>query len=550
MKTKIRGRISWAATLTATAGLAATAGVLPATAGVLPATAGVLPATAGVLPATAAAAPRPASAAPTAAASTAAEPAVPVLDWKPCDHRFYCATARVPLNYSDPRGAHIGVAVISSRATGPGRSLGWLFFNGGGPNPQVSTMSRVYPNLPAAWRERYNIITFDPRGMGYSTQIRCFPTEAAENALLGDLPVFPVGRKQQEAYDRAYAKLDARCARDAGPLLDHDSSADIARDMNLLREAVGDPVLNYYGASYGTLLGAIYANLFPASTGHMILDGNLNPVAWSTGNSQVPALVRLDSAQASEATMTAFLRLCGEATTKACAFSAGTPAATAAKWNKLLCLVSRHPVNPGGQQGTYTYADLVQSVDLGSVAQWQSSAALLQQLWTAATRGKPSPTPAPSAAPAPASPGPGYYQGVEQTLAIMCADSPNPRDPAAYAAAAALGTFAPRYAWTTLGCADWPAAAAQDRYTGPWNRPTASTILLLANTGDPVTAYQDSVAMSHDLARARLLTVDGYGHTTGSNPSTCAIDYAVSYTLTGALPAPGTVCQQSVIPFP
>jgi hypothetical protein len=144
--------------------------------------------------------------------------------------------------------------------------------------------------------------------------------------------------------------------------------------------------------------------------------------------------------------------------------------------------------------------------------------------------------------------GPTDYSGEEQQLAIMCADSPNPRDPAAYAAA--INTFAPTYAWNTLGCADRPAAAAQDRYTGPWNRPTASTILLLANTGDPVTAYQDSVAMSHDLANARLLTVDGYGHTTGNNPSTCAIDDAVTYTLTGALPAPGTVCQQDTNPFP
>ncbi len=528
MKPKIRGRISWTAALIAAAGLAATGALLGA----------------------AAAAPRPASATPTAVASKSAEPAVPVLEWKPCDDGFYCATARVPLNYSDPHGTQISIAVISSRATGPGPSLGWLFFNGGGPNPQVSTMSRVYPNLPAAWRERYNIITFDPRGMGYSTQIRCFPTEAAENKLLGNLPVFPVGTAQQAAYERAYAQLDARCAADAGPLLDHDSTADIARDMNLLREAVGDPVLNYYGASYGTLLGAIYANLFPANTGRMILDGNLNPVAWSTGNSQVPAQVRLDSPQASQATMTAFLDLCGKATAKACAFSAGTSAATTAKWDKLLRLVSKHPVNLGGQQGTETYADMIASVDLGSVAQWQSDAAQLQQLWIVATGGKLSPSPTPSPAPAPPTSGPSYYFGVEQQLAIMCADSPNPRDPAAYAAAAAAGTFAPGYAWTTLGCADWPAAAAQDRYTGPWNRPTATTILLLANTGDPVTAYQDSVAMSRDLARARLLTVDGYGHTTGNNPSTCAINDAVTYTLTGALPAPGTVCQQNGTPFP
>jgi pimeloyl-ACP methyl ester carboxylesterase len=524
MNRKIRGRISWAAALTATAGLAATVGILSGAA----------------------------SAAPMkTAAVRSAGPAIPVLAWKPCDHGFYCATAHVPLSYNDPRGAQISIAVISSRATGPGPSLGWLFINGGGPNPQVSSMPGAYSNLPAAWRERYNIITFDPRGMGYSTQIRCFPTEEAENALLGNLPVFPVGKAQEEAYDQAYAKLDARCARDAGPLLDHDSTADIARDMNLLREAVGDPVLNYYGASYGTLLGAIYANLFPAATGRMVLDGNLNPVAWSAGNSHVPAFARLDSPQASEATMAAFLDLCGKAATSACAFSAGTPAATTAKWNKLLRLVSKHPVNLGGQQGTYTYADTVASVNLGRVAQWQDDAVVLQQLWTAATGGQPTPPPAPGPSPTPPPPsGPSYYIGTEQQLAILCSDSPNPRDPAAYAAAAAVDTFAPTWVWNTLGCADWPTAAAQDRYTGPWNRPTASTILLLANTGDPATAYQDSVAMSRDLNRARLLTVDGYGHTTGNNPSTCAIDDAVNYTVTGDLPAPGTVCQQNGTPFP
>jgi pimeloyl-ACP methyl ester carboxylesterase len=530
MRPRIRGKISRAAALTMTAGLAVTAGALS-----------------GV----AAAAPGPTSATQVTAAPKPARPAVPPLDWKPCDHGFYCATARVPLNYRHPRGTKISIAVISSRATGPGRSLGWLFLNGGGPNPQVSTLSRVYPNLPAAWHERYNLIMFDPRGMGYSTQIRCFPSQAAERKLLGDLPVFPVGKAQVATYERAYAKLDARCAGDAGPLLDHDSTADIARDMNLLREAVGDPALNYYGASYGTLLGATYANLFPAHTGRMILDGNLDPVAFSTGNRRLPALVRLRSPQASGATMTAFLDLCAKAATKACAFSAGTPAATTAKWHKLLRLVSKHPIKlPGG--GTYTYADTIASVDLGSVAQWQSSAALLQRLWTAATGGKPGPSRTPSPAPAPKSQGsgPGYYFGLEQQLAIMCADSPNPRDPADYAAAAARSTFAPDYAWTTLGCAHWPAAAAQDRYTGPWNRRTASTILLLANTGDPITAYQDSVAMSHDLARARLLTVDRYGHTTGNNSSTCAVDDAVAYTLTGALPAPGTVCPQTVVPFP
>jgi pimeloyl-ACP methyl ester carboxylesterase len=522
MKPKIGRGISWTAALTVTAGLAAAVAVLPGTAS--------------------ATAPQPSG------------PVVPVLAWKPCHDGFRCATAHVPLNYRDPRGATISIAVISHRATRPGSSLGWLFFGGGGPQAQITPFLSTYPSLPAQWRERYNVITFDPRGMGYSTQIRCYPSEAAEKTALGNLAAgFPVGKAQEDAYERAYAKLDARCARDAGPLLEHDSSADTARDMNLLREAVGDPVLNYYGASYDTLLGAIYANLFPATTGRMILDGNINPVAWTAGDSRVPVYIRDDAAQGSQTTMTAFLDLCGKAAAKACAFSAGTPAETTAKWDTLLRLARKHSITiTGPQAGTYTYADVIDVPGqyLGFVAKWQLMATTMQELWTAATNGKPASSLAPRSSRASSSTsGSSLYWGPEQPAAVMCADGPNPRDLAAYAATTA-NVFTPSWTWNSYVCADWPAAAAQDRYTGPWNRPTASTILVIGNTHDPDTAYQNSVAMSHDLARARLLTVDGYGHTTGQNPSACAFTYVINYTLTGALPAPGTVCQQDATPFP
>ena len=129
------------------------------------------------------------------------------------------------------------------------------------------------------------------------------------------------------------------------------------------------------------------------------------------------------------------------------------------------------------------------------------------------------------------------------------------RDPGAYPAAARLalarsGLVGPPLAWQTEPCAAWPPAAGQDRYTGPWNRPTADAILVMGNTGDPITPYQDSVAMSRDLAKARLLTIHGYGHTEFNNPSTCATNYEVSYLLTGNLPPAGTVCPQDAAPFP
>jgi TAP-like protein len=190
-----------------------------------------------------------------------------------------------------------------------------------------------------------------------------------------------------------------------------------------------------------------------------------------------------------------------------------------------------------------------------------AGASLIQQLWVASAHpGHAAPAAAPDAPAQAASPAattapPAPYSGQEQQLAELCADGPNPRDPGVYPALARLAfawsrAFGLEFTWQSEECAAWPAGAAQDRYSGPWNRRTASTILLFGNTGDPATLYQSSVALSRELARARLLTIDGYGHTETDNPSTCALDYGLRYLLTGALPAAGTVCPQNATPFP
>src|SRR5215475_5053976 len=146
------------------------------------------------------------------------------------------------------------------------------------------------------------------------------------------------------------------------------------------------------------------------------------------------------------------------------------------------------------------------------------------------------------------------YTGLEQSFGVLCADTDDPHKAADYVAAARLararsGPFGLLDVWTDESCAAWPRIGGQDRYAGPWNRRTASTILVIGNTGDPTTAYQNSVAMARDLRRARLLTVEGFGHTEFFNPSTCANRYEFRYLITGALPPRGTVCQQTVRPF-
>jgi pimeloyl-ACP methyl ester carboxylesterase len=487
-------------------------------------------------------------AAPQASTTTVATPRIPVLNWTSCDDGFQCATARVPLDYRHPRGALVSIAVIRHLATGPGRPVGSLFVNGGGPTAQIQDFVADYPALPAVLRERFDLITFDPRGFGYSSPIQCFSSITAEDKLLAPVepfPTFPVGTRQTEVFERTYASFGAQCARRAGALLDHDTTADVARDMNLLREAVGARLLNYIGLSYATGLGAVYANLFPATVGRMVLDGNDDPVAWTSGGA-VPSFVREGDGPDSAAQTRAFLSLCGEQAASVCAFSAGSPTATEAKFATLVRRLQAHPVTIARQ--TYGYASVFSIVPPDNVSSWQPVAAQLQQLWLA-TSGLASH----SVGTGPAADAAGPYDGLEQTLAVVCSDSADPRNISDYLAAARAGSqyggFGELAAWSEAPCAYWPAAAGQDRYTGPWNRPTAGTILVIGNTDDPVTPYQGSVAMTRDLARARLLTVDGLGHTEFFNPSSCASDYEFSYLTTGKLPPQGTVCPQSVQPF-
>jgi pimeloyl-ACP methyl ester carboxylesterase len=327
--------------------------------------------------------------------------------------------------------------------------------------------------------------------------------------------------------------------------------------MDLLRQAVGAPALNYLGLSYGTGLGATYANLFPATTGHMVLDGNLDPVSWTTAG-RLSVSLRLDSDVAAAATLRSFLELCGAASTSACAFSAGSPAATVAKFTALARRAMAGRLVAGTPPQPVTYADLLASIPLAGVSLWQAGAAGLQQLWTGATgSGNPAAGAAGSRSTAgnSAAAAAAVYTGLDQQTGVLCADSPNPRNPAAYAREAAgarprSGGYAALLGWSDEPCAGWPADAGQDRYAGPWNRPTASPILVIGNTGDPVTAYSGSVAMSRDLARARLLTVDGFGHTEFFNPSACAMNYELGYLTTGALPPSGTRCPQDGTPFP
>jgi pimeloyl-ACP methyl ester carboxylesterase len=505
---------------------------------------------------------------PPAAASAASAVPGESAHWRACGYAagFQCAYVQVPLDYAQPEGQKIQIAVIRHLATDPARRVGSLVVNPGGPGgPGTVVLPLIYNRFPAAVRERFDIVSFDPRGIGRSDGLQCFATQSAENQLLGQWSGgFPVGSAQILAWDRTYLRFDRQCARDGGPVLQHMSTADVARDMDVIRRALGERLLSYYGISYGTILGATYANLFPAHAGAMVLDGNIDPAAWTTADGSLPTALRMGSDLGSAATLGNFLELCGRAIVSDCAFSAGSPAATRGRYATLLRRLQRHPVTVGSPPQTYTYASTVSTVDdflyttssepaIGQPG-WQTGAALLQRLWEASGHGGGAPAPVSTASPATATAASAQpYNGAEQELGVECADSPNPADPGDYAvqgrlAARRAGAFGPMWAWQTEPCSSWP-ATGQDRYTGPWSRRTASPILVVGNISDPATPYQDAVAMSRELARGRLLTVAEYGHTLLLNGNSCATGYVTRYLLTGALPRAGTVCGQEGQPF-
>ncbi|EOD65828.1 alpha/beta hydrolase [Amycolatopsis vancoresmycina] len=448
--------------------------------------------------------------------------AVPVLRWTPCHGQFQCAAAAVPLSYREPQGATLSLAVIRLPAGDPGRRLGSLFFNFGGPGTDgVGELTRFAARYPPELGARFDLVSFDPRGIGGSAAVSCPGADQPAGSPL----------RQPEAFWAAAAATGKACAA-GGALLSHLSTANVARDMELLRQAVGDASLNFYGYSYGTYLGGTYANLFPDKVRAMTLDGTLDLVANATGKpgqEHQPVDVRADVAGAQQQELDEFFAVCAAAGPK-CAFSGGDPKA---KFAGIFAHASRGP-GVGSLMKTVSSA-LYQS------GRWKRLAQTLAAM---------------PADPGAASPVLDPYVPVHSPgfLAVQCLDSDNPQSPGDYAALAARESARQPYfglgaVYSMAQCAGWP-ARDEDRYTGPWNRPRRNPVLVLNNRFDPATPLHNAEATAAELGDGRVLVVDGYGHTSLDVPSACASAAVVRYLADLATPAAGTTCAPDTVPFP
>ena len=501
-----------------------------------------------------------------------AAPNTPKIAWSPCyrdtGFPFECGTVQVPLDYSSTGVAAISISVVRLPATDSAQRIGSLFLNPGGPGGSgVDYALGAGPILyTPEVRAHFDMVGFDPRGIARSTALRCFGNPKQWTPYFTQF-AFPLTPEEEAVWQAADLYLDAACEQRGFKIIDHMTTADAARDLDMLRQAVGDGGLTYAGVSYGTYLGVTYVNLFPDKVRAVVVDGVLDPIAWSTGEpgeaATIPFATRLHSDQGSLLTLNQFFFLC-DAYADNCPFSGNA----ADRFAKLAARLRAEPfvtTLPDGTTFTFTYQDLISNA-LGAMYSsfsWPSFAqflaaidslvsptvagASLEFFWEdAGFITKRGPCQIPSRC------DPQYYNAIEGFPGVACSDSDNPNNYPAWAAAATeaeaqYGYFGPIWTWISSICAAWPGLKI-DRYIGPFTHSTANSVLVIGNFYDPATRYQGAQKVAGLLPDSRLLSVNGWGHT--SLFLSHCVDQAISnYLISGNLPAEGTVCNQDLVPF-
>lgn len=492
------------------------------------------------------------------------------VNWQPCyteeNPKLLCARYAVPLNYQAKADAldareTISIALIKLPAQDSAQKpLGSLFVNPGGPSGSGVDFIRAVGSflLTQDVRSRYDIISFDPRGINLSSPATCglMAENAGEYFPSVDFPTNGIQTKERIKLNKRFGTL---CAQNGNKIMQHMSTADVARDLDRLRQAVGDTQLNYVGYSYGSYLGVTYANLFPERVGRFLVDGVLDPIEWATGKGLsgrlVPMTQRLASDKGSMATLNEFLRLCDLAGSSTCSFAPNAAQRFAALANS----IKQTPLILATEDGTEFSVDYPLFINtvkgsLYGVWNWQGLADLLvfteagapakvlgahfSKLTAHLNEDEIAPTP--------------FDNNSVGFFSVLCSDSNNPRDPWIWPLAAAVadlenGYFGASWSWPSSICTDWPANQLS-RYSGPFSKHTRNTILVASTLFDPATPYSGAQKVRKLLPNSRLLTVAGWGHTT-TGLSSCADAIIETYLLTGTAPEQDTTCNQEFLPL-
>jgi pimeloyl-ACP methyl ester carboxylesterase len=478
---------------------------------------------------TAAAGPAPASP-PTTLAGYYAQR----LHWRACAHGFQCARLRVPFDYQRPAWRRFSLPVIKLPASDPARRIGSLVLNPGGPGGSgiqyaLAARSVVSP----AVRARFDVVGFDPRGVGQSVPaIHCLTGPGLDTYLkTNDDPVTAA----QLATVVTQSKLFAQgCEQRSGALLPYVGTREAAHDMDILRAALGDAKLTYLGKSYGTYLGAWYAQEFPSHVRAMVLDGAVNPGQSGMSMNAVQA-------KGFEVALRSFtancVRLAG------CPLGHGTVTAGIGRLQRLLNRTASRPLASmvPGQPASAPLLLLGVAAALYTKSYWKYLRAGL----TGAFAGNGSLLVELADLLVERSANGRYSNLVDAETAVDCVDRPWPRSlPAWRAAASAAQKTAPQFGaaimWGSLTCAYWPVQAPP---AVPLHAKGAPPILVIGTTRDPATPFQQAQALARGLSSGVLLAWNGDGHTAYRMGSTCVDNAVDRYLITLAPPRNGTLCQ-------
>ena len=461
---------------------------------------------------------------------------------------FSCAVITVPLDYANPKGETISIAVKKRAATG-GHSQGALFINPGGPGDSgVSFAERAGNAFSPDLLSAYDIIGFDPRGVGSSTAITCSsdddssssPAEpsATGTPSAGSTPSAGTAsggesyEEWAESTRQSFQELSKQCGSNTEPaaLLDHVDTVSAARDLDILRALAGQEKLNYLGFSYGTYLASVYAETFPGNTGRIVLDGAIDP-------SLSLAEQGLGQAKGFEQALRTYVDYCQSSS--GCPLSGGTDAGVQ-QIRDLITSANSTPLATGDPKRTVTGADIVTALSeyLYTTEQnWEPLNKALDQAINhrdgsafAASEEQDSPS---------KDDGGGAFQ------AITCLDYPVEGDTTTWAAQYEQAKReAPIFADSAVGmdlvCSVWGHNGTR--------KPTqihargAAPILVVGTTGDPATPYAWSKSLAEQLDSGQLLTWEGNGHTAYGGDASCVNDAVDAYLISGTMPKKGLTC--------
>ncbi|WP_406355219.1 alpha/beta hydrolase [Streptomyces sp. NBC_00658] len=448
--------------------------------------------------------------------------------------KWKCANLKAPLDWADPKGDTIKLALIRATTSGDqSKRIGSLVFNFGGPGGSGVTTLPAFGEDYAKLRTRYDLVSFDPRGVGRSAGVECESDDQLDEYFQQDATPDD-SAEQKELLDNTKT-FNASCEKNSGRTLPHLRTTDAARDMDLMRQVLGDDKLYYFGISYGTELGGVYAHLFPKNVGRAVFDAVVDPTQTSEQGS-------LGQAEGFQLALDNFADDC---TSKTEDCPIGDSAQDVKdRIAKLLADLDSKPI-PGvfPRQLTQTAATNGIAQALYSKDFWEYLTEGLEQaydgdgkvlmLLSDSMNGRNQN---------------GQYSNITAAnISINCADD-KPRYTADYVESKlpefrdASPLFGDYLAWGMVSCTDWAVAGAADH--PDVSAPGAAPVLVVGNTGDPATPYEGAKKMVDALGKGVgvELTYKGQGHGAYDSGNKCVQDAVNGYLLEGTVPSAGTVC--------